>query len=379
MTVTWLPRWPADAAVPAPRGDLLTAAVIAAVEELADALAPAPAAALDDVDVDAGILWEVPEEDAVPRRSSGLYAWLAGEAGVVKGLRRHLVQEARRRPHARSPSWATGGRAGSATEPAPFDTVTADGVTWTAMTGAVDVLATDGLSVIGTVGFFVPAAILIGLVVGAVVRDRRLSAREEAEGGPPRRDGARGDPGSSASNRLSTVFEGSLDRRGHLRAERGEHRLRRRRLQPRDRVLHRLQLVAGRAGVDEGPPAGGEEHPHVGLGDLPDVRVDPRLGVDEVVGRARRAATTCSPAVSSAGSSTRSPPSSSRPTMPSSTSRSTSAGLSGTPARAASSAPVVISGSGGSQGASSARCRARVAELAVGGAEARVRSIIASE
>ena len=51
------------------------------------------------------------------------------------------------------------------------------------MCGDVDVLATDGLSVIGTVGFFVPAAILIGLVVGAVVRDRRLSAREEAEEG----------------------------------------------------------------------------------------------------------------------------------------------------------------------------------------------------
>jgi hypothetical protein len=50
-----------------------------------------------------------------------------------------------------------------------------------AVTGGVDVLATDGLSVIGTVGFFVPAAVLIGLVVGAVVRDRRLSAREEAE------------------------------------------------------------------------------------------------------------------------------------------------------------------------------------------------------
>jgi hypothetical protein len=49
------------------------------------------------------------------------------------------------------------------------------------MTGGVDVLATDGLSVIGTVGFFVPAAILIALVVGAVVRDRRLSAAEEAE------------------------------------------------------------------------------------------------------------------------------------------------------------------------------------------------------
>lgn len=54
------------------------------------------------------------------------------------------------------------------------------------VTGAVDLLATDGLSIIGTVGFFVPAAILIALVVGAVVRDRRLSAREgaAAAGGP---------------------------------------------------------------------------------------------------------------------------------------------------------------------------------------------------
>ena len=49
------------------------------------------------------------------------------------------------------------------------------------MSGGVDVLATDGLSVIGTVGFFVPAAILIGLVIAAVVRDRRISAREDAE------------------------------------------------------------------------------------------------------------------------------------------------------------------------------------------------------
>jgi hypothetical protein len=45
----------------------------------------------------------------------------------------------------------------------------------------MDVLATDGLRVLGTLGFFVPAAILIALVVGAVVRDRRLNAREAAE------------------------------------------------------------------------------------------------------------------------------------------------------------------------------------------------------
>ena len=47
--------------------------------------------------------------------------------------------------------------------------------------GSSDVLATDGLKVLGTLGFFVPAAILIGFVVFAVVRDRRLNAREQAE------------------------------------------------------------------------------------------------------------------------------------------------------------------------------------------------------
>jgi hypothetical protein len=48
------------------------------------------------------------------------------------------------------------------------------------MPGTYDVLAMDGLGILGTVGFFVPAAILIALVTGAVVRDRRLSAREAA-------------------------------------------------------------------------------------------------------------------------------------------------------------------------------------------------------
>ena len=43
-----------------------------------------------------------------------------------------------------------------------------------------DVVARDGLSIIGTLGFFVPTAILVALVTGAVVRDRRLTAREAA-------------------------------------------------------------------------------------------------------------------------------------------------------------------------------------------------------
>lgn len=49
------------------------------------------------------------------------------------------------------------------------------------MTRSLDVLAMDGIKVLGTLGFFVPAAILVALVVYAVVRDRRLSALEEAE------------------------------------------------------------------------------------------------------------------------------------------------------------------------------------------------------
>ena len=90
VEVTWLPRSTGTGA-PAARGALLTAAVVDAVAELADDLAPS-AAPLEDVDVDSGILWEVPVEATVPTRSSGVYAWLAGEAAVVKGLRRHLVQ-----------------------------------------------------------------------------------------------------------------------------------------------------------------------------------------------------------------------------------------------------------------------------------------------
>lgn len=44
---------------------------------------------LAEVDVDHSILWEVPA--AAPEDS--LYAWLAGEAGVIRTLRRHLVAD----------------------------------------------------------------------------------------------------------------------------------------------------------------------------------------------------------------------------------------------------------------------------------------------
>ncbi|MGK5170103.1 siderophore-interacting protein [Geodermatophilus sp. CPCC 205761] len=79
VSVRWLAR--EDAA----RGSLLVPAVRAALSELG--VVAAPAAAPEDVDVDTEPLWEVPEGDA----AAGCYAWLAGEAGVVKQLRRHLV------------------------------------------------------------------------------------------------------------------------------------------------------------------------------------------------------------------------------------------------------------------------------------------------
>ncbi|WP_104524705.1 siderophore-interacting protein [Blastococcus atacamensis] len=90
--ITWLPRQAAPGVEPAPRGRLLTAAVVAAVRALGDRLSPSPAAELADVDVDSEILWDVPD-DTPARGSSGVYAWLAGEAAVVKDLRRHLVRD----------------------------------------------------------------------------------------------------------------------------------------------------------------------------------------------------------------------------------------------------------------------------------------------
>jgi hypothetical protein len=50
--------------------------------------------------------------------------------------------------------------------------------------GRVDVVAFDSLGSIATVGVFGPALILVGLVVYAVVRDRRLNPREDDDEEP---------------------------------------------------------------------------------------------------------------------------------------------------------------------------------------------------
>ncbi|MGO1284509.1 MAG: SIP domain-containing protein [Brachybacterium sp.] len=95
VQVTWLPR------EGRPHGELLDAAVRSLMSENAqafrDAAADGPEAAdgtdaalreeLEDVDVDETILWET------TTGHGAFYAWLAGEAGLIKTLRRHLVSE----------------------------------------------------------------------------------------------------------------------------------------------------------------------------------------------------------------------------------------------------------------------------------------------
>ena len=48
---------------------------------------------VEEIDIDTGILWEVPRtaKGGAALKSAPLYAWLAGEAGAIKTLRRHLV------------------------------------------------------------------------------------------------------------------------------------------------------------------------------------------------------------------------------------------------------------------------------------------------
>ncbi|MFI6262626.1 siderophore-interacting protein [Micromonospora sp. NPDC051006] len=83
VEVTWLARGVGG------HGSELVPAVAAAAGELLAAPDPVAVTPVADIDVDAEILWEVP--DPVP--AAPLYAWLAGEAGVIRSLRRHLVGE----------------------------------------------------------------------------------------------------------------------------------------------------------------------------------------------------------------------------------------------------------------------------------------------
>lgn len=74
----------------AQHGSLLATAVRAAASDL---LTVRAAEDPEDIDVDEGLLWEVPGDGAIPRADGPFYAWLAGEAGAIKAIRRILVGE----------------------------------------------------------------------------------------------------------------------------------------------------------------------------------------------------------------------------------------------------------------------------------------------
>ncbi len=87
VRVTWLAREGLGF------GELLVPAVQAAANRLSGA-ASGHGQSLPEVDVDRDVLWEVPP--AVADADAGrppLYAWLAGEAGVIRSLRRYLVAD----------------------------------------------------------------------------------------------------------------------------------------------------------------------------------------------------------------------------------------------------------------------------------------------
>lgn len=70
--------------------------LIAQVKEAAAQLAPNGSGAdVEEVDIDDGILWEVPRtaKGGAALKSAPLYSWLAGEASAIKTLRRHLVTD----------------------------------------------------------------------------------------------------------------------------------------------------------------------------------------------------------------------------------------------------------------------------------------------
>ena len=82
VTVEWLPRGSR------PHGELLASAVRQTVA-IPGAGAVDTGVDPEDVDIDATILWETTQGATQP-----FYAWLAGEAGTIKELRRYLVRDA---------------------------------------------------------------------------------------------------------------------------------------------------------------------------------------------------------------------------------------------------------------------------------------------
>ncbi|GAA3020744.1 siderophore-interacting protein [Microbacterium dextranolyticum] len=70
--------------------------LVVEVEAAAARLVPRGRGAdVEEIDIDTDILWDVPRtaKGGAALKSARLYAWLAGEAGAIKTLRRHLVTD----------------------------------------------------------------------------------------------------------------------------------------------------------------------------------------------------------------------------------------------------------------------------------------------
>ncbi|WP_211659064.1 siderophore-interacting protein [Phytoactinopolyspora halophila] len=84
--ISWLPRSRPDGSSSG-HGQLLVDAVTSA-SLTRPASSTTDTSTVDTVDIDLEVLWEV-----AASASSPVYAWVAGEAGAVKAIRRHLVRE----------------------------------------------------------------------------------------------------------------------------------------------------------------------------------------------------------------------------------------------------------------------------------------------
>lgn len=70
--------------------------LVSATTDATTTLVPAGGGSeVEEIDIDSDILWEVPRtaKGGAALKRAPLYAWLAGEAGAIKALRRHLVSE----------------------------------------------------------------------------------------------------------------------------------------------------------------------------------------------------------------------------------------------------------------------------------------------
>ena len=107
VEITWLARG-ASIGRSRPHGELLQDAVAPLFPSRAGWASRQPPAAAgpepEDVDVDQDILWETParmetaaiaatKNPGMPAGAMPFYAWIAGEAGVIKDLRRYLVRD----------------------------------------------------------------------------------------------------------------------------------------------------------------------------------------------------------------------------------------------------------------------------------------------